>query len=157
MASRRGHKEGSIHQRKDGRWVASVNLGWVDGKRKRKHYFASTRKEAAEKLKVALRDQQLGLPVAMERQTVEQYLALARGLGKAHRPVQDLAELPADRQTVYRTLNRQGSAIPTHTPTGPDIAEPAPQERIVRSNCAVLPRRLAQGPGHGIQVGYGFA
>lgn len=74
MAGRRGHNEGSIHQRKDGRWVASIDLGWENGKRKRKHLFADTRKEVAEKLKVVLRDRQMGLPVAVERQTLAYYL-----------------------------------------------------------------------------------
>jgi hypothetical protein len=27
---KRGKKEGSIFQRKDGRWVGSLNLGWKD-------------------------------------------------------------------------------------------------------------------------------
>jgi integrase len=35
---RRGHNEGSIHQREsDGRWVACVNLGYKEGKRQRKY------------------------------------------------------------------------------------------------------------------------
>ena len=51
-----------------------VELGWTSGKRKRKVIYGKTRKEVAEKLKVILRDQQQGLPVAMERQTVGQFL-----------------------------------------------------------------------------------
>ena len=75
MASRRGHGEGSIYQREsDGRWCCSVNLGYVNGKRKQKVIYGKTRKEVAEKLKVVLRDQQQGLPVAVERQTVAQFL-----------------------------------------------------------------------------------
>ena len=76
MSGRRGQGEGSIYQREsDGRWCTAVDLGWVDGKRKRKVIYGKTRKEVAEKLKVVLRDQQQGLPVAMERQTVGQFLA----------------------------------------------------------------------------------
>ncbi|CCF83358.1 tyrosine-type recombinase/integrase [Nitrolancea hollandica] len=75
MASRRGHGEGSIYQREsDGLWVASVNLGYVDGKRKRKTLYGKTRREVAEKIKAVLRDQQQGLPVTTERQTLAQYL-----------------------------------------------------------------------------------
>ena len=33
---RRGRGEGSIVQRADGRWMARVDLGWQDGKRRRK-------------------------------------------------------------------------------------------------------------------------
>jgi hypothetical protein len=75
VASRRGHGEGSIYPRaSDGQWVASVDLGNVNGKRKRKTFYGSSRREVAEKLKVALREQQQGLPIAAERQTVEQLL-----------------------------------------------------------------------------------
>lgn len=75
MSSRRGHGEGSIYQREsDGRWCATVTLGYRNGKRARKAIYGTTRKEVAEKLKVILRDQQQGLPVAVERQTVAQFL-----------------------------------------------------------------------------------
>src|SRR3954447_24615866 len=75
MAGRRGHGEGAIYQREsDGKWCCVVELGWVNGKRKRKVIYGKTRKEVAEKLKVVLRDQQQGLPIATERQTVEQFL-----------------------------------------------------------------------------------
>ena len=74
MAGRRGHGEGSIYQREsDGKWCTAVDLGYVNGKRKRKVIYGKTRKEAAEKLKVVLRDQQQGLPVAMERHTVAHF------------------------------------------------------------------------------------
>jgi integrase len=75
MASRRGHGEGSIYQRtSDGRWIASVDLGCVNGKRRRKTLSARSRKEVAEKLKKVLREQQQGLPIHADRQTVGQYL-----------------------------------------------------------------------------------
>ncbi|MBI4492184.1 MAG: site-specific integrase [Chloroflexi bacterium] len=74
MAKRRGHGEGSIHQREDGRWVAVVDQGYKDGKRQRKYLYAETRKEVAEKLTAALRDHQQGLPLPSERLTVGQYL-----------------------------------------------------------------------------------
>jgi integrase len=74
MTGRRGHNEGSIYQRADGKWCAAISVGYADGKPKRKVIYGKTRKEVAEKLKVALRDQQQGLPVAVERQTVGQFL-----------------------------------------------------------------------------------
>ncbi len=36
VRSRRGHGEGAISKRRDGRWEARVDLGWMDGKRVRK-------------------------------------------------------------------------------------------------------------------------
>ena len=38
-ATRRGHHEGSIYQRSDGRWTATITLGYIDGKRKRKSFY----------------------------------------------------------------------------------------------------------------------
>ncbi len=85
---RRGHGEGSIYQRSDGLWIASVNLGHVNGKRKRLYLSGKTRKEVAEKLKVALRDQQQGHSLIPERQTVDQFLTrwLADVVAPNHRP-----------------------------------------------------------------------
>jgi hypothetical protein len=74
MGKRRGHGEGSIFQRADGRWTASVDLGFVNGKRKRKWIYGKTRKEVADKLKALHRDQSLGINIAPEKQTVEQFL-----------------------------------------------------------------------------------
>ena len=77
MASRRGHNEGSICRRKsDNKWVGTISLGYgPDGKRKRKALYGKTRREVAEKMKAALRDQQQGiLSTRTGRQTVGQYL-----------------------------------------------------------------------------------
>ena len=71
---KRGHGEGSIYKREDGLWVCVIDLGIVSGKRKRKYLYGDTRKEVSEKLKIALRAQQQGLPIALERQTVEHFL-----------------------------------------------------------------------------------
>ena len=72
--SKRGNSEGSIYRRKDGRWAAVVSIGYHGGKRKRKTFYGQTRRDVQEQLKAALRDQQLGLPVATDRQTLSQFL-----------------------------------------------------------------------------------
>jgi integrase len=71
---RRGKGEGSIYRRGDGTWVASLDLGYIDGKRKRKVAYAKTRREAAAKLKELQRQVDEGVNLAAERQTVEQFL-----------------------------------------------------------------------------------
>jgi integrase len=71
---RRGHGEGSIYQDAQERWRAVVDLGWVNGKRDRKYLSGKTRREVQQKLTAALRDQQQGLPLAPERQTIERFL-----------------------------------------------------------------------------------
>ncbi|MEI7768995.1 MAG: site-specific integrase [Chloroflexales bacterium] len=75
MGKRRGHGEGSIYQREsDGLWCTSVDLGIINGKRKRKVIYGKTRKEVADKLKALHRDQSIGVNVAPEQYTVEQFL-----------------------------------------------------------------------------------
>lgn len=76
MAKRRGHGEGSIYQRsRDGRWVASIDLGYVDGKRKRKRTIHRTRKEAGEALSKLRQAKREGRMVAVDgRTTVASYL-----------------------------------------------------------------------------------
>ena len=75
MAKRRGHGEGGIYQREsDGKWCASVDLGFVNGKRRRKVIYGKTRKEVADKLKALHRDQAAGLNIAPEQQTIAQFL-----------------------------------------------------------------------------------
>ena len=52
MARRRGHGEGSISERPDGRWQVQIDLGrGVDGRRRRKFAYARTQSEAVRQLK----------------------------------------------------------------------------------------------------------
>jgi integrase len=67
----RGHGEGSIYKRKDGRWAASITM---EG-RKRKTFYGKTRKEVQEQLNTALHQQQQGTLVTTPQQKVEQFLA----------------------------------------------------------------------------------
>ncbi|MGZ3626540.1 MAG: tyrosine-type recombinase/integrase [Ktedonobacteraceae bacterium] len=70
IRSRRGRGEGSVYQRKDGRWSASFYLE----NRKRKTVYGKTRKEAYEKLQQALLQHRQGLLATGPKQTVKQYL-----------------------------------------------------------------------------------
>jgi integrase len=71
---KRGQGEGTIYKRKDGRWAAVINLGYLNGKLRRKTFYGDTREVVKDKLIAALRDQQQGLPIGIERQTVKQFL-----------------------------------------------------------------------------------
>jgi integrase len=68
--ARRGHGEGSIYLRSDGRWAATISL--EDGKRKT--FYGKTRREVQEQLKTALHEQQKGLLVTGPQQKVAQFL-----------------------------------------------------------------------------------
>ncbi len=74
MSKRRRHGEGSVHQRGDGRWAGTVELGWQDGRRRRKTVYGSTRREAADKMRKVLQDRDHGLPVTDERREVGDFL-----------------------------------------------------------------------------------
>ncbi len=67
--SRRGNGEGTITQRKDGRWAAGVSL--PNGKRK--FAYGKTRDEASQKLTALLKTVQDGVPVTSDKQTVESF------------------------------------------------------------------------------------
>jgi integrase len=73
---KRNAGEGSIFQREsDGRWCGVLNLGWDKGRRKRKYFYGTTAAEVQEQLLKARSDHARGLPVAVDRQTIEKYLA----------------------------------------------------------------------------------
>ncbi|HXG73153.1 MAG TPA: hypothetical protein VNJ04_21375, partial [Gemmatimonadaceae bacterium] len=75
MVKRRGRGEGTIVERADGRWMARVDLGWQDGKRRRKAYYGATRADVAAQLTKALRTVQQGATsLGDERQTIKQFL-----------------------------------------------------------------------------------
>jgi|SRR5579885_103664 integrase len=67
---KRGHGEGSIYQRKDGRWAASLTLE----DHKRRTFYGKTRKEVQEKLKAALHEQQQGTLATGPQQLLKTYL-----------------------------------------------------------------------------------
>ncbi len=71
--ARRGHGEGSIYQRKDGRWVGELSLGYKDGERERKQIYGKSQKEVRDKLLSARNDQKAGIAPTDERQTVAQF------------------------------------------------------------------------------------
>jgi integrase-like protein len=74
MKGRRGQNEGGIHHRADGRWEARLNLGWHEGKRVRKSYFAATREEVAKLLAAAKTENDCGVPISHSGVTVAKYL-----------------------------------------------------------------------------------
>src|SRR6266581_8761767 len=68
--ARRGHGEGSIYRRNDGRWAASITLETG----KRKTFYGKTRREVQEQLKPAVHQQQEGTLITAPQQTLKQYL-----------------------------------------------------------------------------------
>ena len=71
---RRGKGEGSIYRRRDGQWVASVDLGPLDGRRRRKSVYGKTQKEVRDKLRALQRTVDAGSLPAPANLTVARYL-----------------------------------------------------------------------------------
>jgi integrase len=71
----RGKGEGTISKRADGRWCGAIDLGTVNGKRQRKWVYGDTKRAVAEKLRDLQRQQEQGVNLAAEKQTVTQFMA----------------------------------------------------------------------------------
>lgn len=71
--TRRANGEGSIYQRRDGRWVAAHYVLRPDGGRDRRPVYGRTRAEAAAKLVEMIAKTNAGVPLAVKAWTVEGY------------------------------------------------------------------------------------
>lgn len=58
--ARRSKGDGSIYQRADGKWVGSIEIGWRDGKRRRRTVTADTRRDVALRLRKLAREVEAG-------------------------------------------------------------------------------------------------
>lgn len=75
MAKKRGRNEGTIFKRRDGRWCAVVDYGWLGGRRQRKYLYAETRGGVADALQGELEDHANGGPLTVGRRKVQDFLA----------------------------------------------------------------------------------
>jgi integrase len=78
---RRGHGDGTIFQRKDGKWVAEISLGPGAG---RETFYGTTRGDVRDWLTGKLREKQLGLSRSRQRVTTGQ--ALTQWLDQVAKP-----------------------------------------------------------------------
>lgn len=75
MTTRRGNNEGSITQRKDGRWEGKVSLGYrPDGTRIRKSVYGKTKTDVRTEMNRLIREHAAGMNVDVRKQTVGQFL-----------------------------------------------------------------------------------
>jgi len=72
--TRRGPNEGSLYQRRDGRWQGAVHLGYEHGRRVRKFVIGATRAEAAAKLAPLLKARDERRPVPDQRTKLGPFL-----------------------------------------------------------------------------------
>lgn len=71
--SKRANGEGSVYQRKDGRWTGATYVLRPDGGRTRRQVYGSTRAEVAGKLRELIASTERGIPMAGSTWTVETY------------------------------------------------------------------------------------
>jgi integrase len=93
---RRGRGEGSVFQRKDGRWVVQVELG--DGKRKQ--FYVTSQGEGIKKLREVQHELEQGTLPTGPQQTVKQYLEF--WLEEVHRPTIRVSTYVKYRVFVYK-------------------------------------------------------
>lgn len=91
--SRRGPNEGTIYQRKDGRWTAGVSLGYGGGRRIRKFATGRTRGDVAVKLEMLLKARREMLPIPDQRLKLGPFL---------ERWLEDVAR-PTIRWSTYKS------------------------------------------------------
>jgi integrase len=95
----RANGEGTIYQRKDGRWEAAGYILTTDGTRKRTRVYGATRREAANKLTECMAASSRGLPAPAADCTVAVYLTHWLDNVAVHR-------LRENTHTRYRTAVR---------------------------------------------------
>ena len=105
--SRRGHGEGSIYCRaRDGRWVGMLDLGWIDGKRRRPVVTGATRAEVVVKLRQLRNAQDKGVDIAAPPRTLAAWLD------------EWMTDMKALDGTRPSTLDRYRIAIDSHIKPG---------------------------------------
>jgi integrase len=151
MMANRGHGEGSIYQRKDGRWAAAVTLE----NRKRKTFYGDTRKEVQEKLKIALREQQQGTLATGAQQLLKTYLE--NWLEQAYKPTVKLNTYVQYRSAIHHHLIPAFGNIPVQKLTPDKIRafyrqkiDEGSKPRTVGVLHAVLRRALSDAAKQGL-------
>jgi hypothetical protein len=87
-AQKRANGEGTIYQRKDGRWEGAAFVLTTAGTYRRARVYALTRDDARKKLMKLIQQSDLGVPVASVNWTVADYLTywLGQVVRKERRP-----------------------------------------------------------------------
>jgi integrase len=98
MSKRRGSGEGTVFQRKDGRWEASFYL--ENGKRR--SFYGRTKKEALQRMRTAQHEEKQGMLATGQKQTLKQYLE--HWLENVHRPKIRLGTYVVYRWALYKHI-----------------------------------------------------
>lgn len=146
--SRRGRGEGSLMRRRDGRWEARITFQ-EGGTQRRRSFYATTQREAARKLRDALKRHDDGLPLPAGRETLGSFLT--SWLRNTAAPTLRRRTLQSYELIVSRHLNPQLGGVPLARLT-PDMIQEymnakraaGLSARTVQYHHAVLRRALGQ-------------
>jgi integrase len=98
VMAHRGHGEGSIYRRKDGRYAAAITLE----NRKRRTFYGKTRREVQEKLNAALHEKKQGTLATGPQQLLKTYLE--NWLEQAYKPTVKLNTYVQYRSVIRHHL-----------------------------------------------------
>ncbi len=147
---RRGRGEGRIVQRADGRWMARADLGWSDGKRRRKTVYATTRRGAASKLATVLQQAKAGQAPADDRQTVGQFLSRwLTDVAKGSRAPANLGDVRICHFSPHHAAPRTDQAEAALRTAGAAVARSAGRRRGNAESQKVCTDRAAGRIEHG--------
>ncbi len=105
MASkRRGHGDGGVRKRPDGRWEGTVDVATYGTARRRKYVYGRTRAEVVERLRAVQHTKDEGLPVIDERVTLARFLQT--WLDQVVNRSADMQRGRATKSTSAATLSR---------------------------------------------------
>lgn len=154
--TRRGANEGTIRERKDGRWEARVLVTRSDGRRTRRSLLGRTRAEVRDKLQAALRAEASGLPLPADRVTVGRFLRpVATRLGQTERPTPYLRQLRQCRPGPPRARPWSACTRPPLAPARASLPQREVGIRTVAAKRRVSAGRAPPGVGTGGAVGDG--
>src|SRR5260370_20744909 len=108
VMAHRGHGEGSIYRRKDGRYAAAITLE----NRKRRTFYGKTRREVQEKLNAALHEKKQGTLATGPQQLLKTYLE--NWLEQAYKPTLKLNNYVQYRSVIRHHLIPAFGIVPVH-------------------------------------------
>jgi integrase len=147
--TRRANGEGSVSERKDGRWEGAAYVLLADGTHARRRVYGRTRQEASRRLTEIVSRSQAGLPADATDWTVERFLAywLEHVVKPARKPkTYEGYELVARVHIVpalgRKRLHRLTAAEVRSFVKRLESAKPPPSTRLVQQVHAVLRNAL---------------
>ncbi|HZT66039.1 MAG TPA: site-specific integrase [Acidimicrobiales bacterium] len=119
MTGRRGAGDGGVRLRPDGRWEATVEIGALGGRRRRKYVYGRTRADVVANLRSAQANVDAGLPLIDERTRLGTFLDL--WLEEVVRPTRQQATFHGYEANVRLHIKPVLGHVPLARLSPPDV------------------------------------